>query len=98
MISLIGIYPSTTKNKKYVALFDLGNNTIKRVNFGSKTSKTYIDHNDEIKKENYIKRHTALGTEDFSDPLTAGSLSMFILWNKPTLEEAIADFKHRFKV
>ena len=99
MISLIGIYPSTTKNKKYVALFDLGNNKIKRVNFGSKTSSTYLDHNDPIKRENYIKRHTALGTEDFNNPLTAGSLSMFILWGPYTeLEMNITNFKHMFKL
>ena len=99
MISLIGIYPSTTKNKKLVALFDLGNNKIKRVNFGSKKSSTYLDHNDPIKRENYIKRHTALGTEDFNDPLTAGSLSMFILWGPYTeLEMNITNFKHMFKL
>ena len=96
MISLIGIYPSNAKNKKLVALFDLGNNKIKRVNFGSKTSKTFIDHNDEIKQENYIKRHTALGTEDFTDPLTPASLSMFLLWNKPTLQASYDDIKKWF--
>ena len=99
MISLIGIYPSNTKNKKYVALFDLGNNKIKRVNFGSKKSSTYLDHNDPIKRENYIARHTALGTEDFNDPLTAGSLSMHILWGVyPDLEMNINNFKQMFKL
>jgi len=99
MISLIGIYPSNTKNKKYVALFDLGNNKIKRVNFGSKKSSTYLDHNDPIKRENYIARHTALGTEDFNDPLTAGSLSLHILWGPYTeLEMNINHFKHMFKL
>jgi len=99
MISLIGIYPSNTKNKKYVALFDLGNGKTKLVNFGSKKSMTYLDHNDPIKRENYIARHTALGTEDFNDPLTPGSLSMHILWGVyPDLEMNINHFKHMFKL
>ena len=99
MISLIGIYPSTSKHKKLVALFDLGNGKTKQVNFGSKNSKTYLDHNDPIKRENYIKRHTALGTEDFNDPLTAGSLSFHILWGPYTeLEMNIQHFKHLFKL
>ena len=98
MISLVGVHPSTTKNKKLVALFNV-DGKLKRVNFGSKNSKTFIDHNDPIKKENYIKRHTALGTEDFNDPVTPASLSMHLLWG-PTndLELNIQHFKHMFKL
>lgn len=99
MISLIGIYPSISKHKKYVALFDLGNNTIKQVNFGSKNSKTYLDHNDPIKRQNYIARHTALGTEDYNDPLTPASLSMFLLWGKHTdLDMNIKEYKNMYKI
>ena len=99
MISLIGIYPSISKHKKYVALFDLGNNKIKQVNFGSKNSKTYLDHNDPIKRENYIKRHTALGTEDYNDPLTPASLSIFLLWGKHTdLDMNIKEYKNMYKI
>ena len=98
MISLIGIYPSNTKNKKLVAIFDLGNNKIKSVNFGSKNSKTFIDHNDPIKRENYIARHSALN-EDFSDPLTPASLSLHILWGPYNdLEMNKQHFKHKFKL
>lgn len=98
MISLVGIYPSTTKNKKLVALFNV-NNKLKQVNFGSKKSKTFIDHNDLIKRENYIKRHTALGTEDFNNPLTPASLSMHLLWGATNdLELNIQHFKHKFKL
>lgn len=98
MISLVGVHPSTTKNKKLVAVFNI-DGKLKRVNFGSKNSKTFIDHNDPIKKENYIKRHTALGTEDFNDPVTPASLSMHLLWG-PTndLELNIQHFKHMFKL
>ena len=98
MISLVGVYPSNTKNKKLVALFNI-DGKLKRVNFGSKNSKTFIDHNDPIKKENYIKRHTALGTEDFNDPLTPASLSMHLLWGATNdLELNIQHFKNMFKL
>ncbi len=98
MISLVGVHPSNTKNKKLVALFNI-DGKLKRVNFGSKNSKTYLDHNDPIKRENYIKRHTALGTEDFNNPLTPASLSMHILWGPTTdLQFNIQHFKHRFKI
>ena len=98
MISLIGIYPSPSKHKKYVALFNVNGKT-KQINFGSKNSQTYLDHNDPIKRENYIKRHTALGTEDYNDPLTPASLSMFLLWGKHTdLDMNIKEYKNMYKI
>jgi len=98
MIKLIGVYESTTKNKKLVALFNV-NDKLKKVNFGSKSSKTYLDHKDPIKRENYIARHTALGTEDYNDPLSPASLSMFLLWGKHTdLQMNIKDYINRFKL
>lgn len=98
MIKLIGVYESTTKNKKLVALFNV-NDKLKKVNFGSKSSKTYLDHKDPIKRENYIARHTALGTEDYNDPLTPASLSMHLLWGKHTdLQMNIKDYINRFNL
>ena len=96
-IKLIDIIPSTRKDKKLMAIFDIETKLIK-THFGSKFSKTFIDHNDLTKKANYIKRHKALGTEDYDDPLTPASLSMFLLWNKPTFEESLEDFKKKFNL
>jgi hypothetical protein len=98
MIKLIGVYESATKNKKLVALFNV-NDKLKKVNFGSKNSKTYLDHKDPIKRENYIARHTALGNEDYNDPLSPASLSMFLLWGNHTdLQMNIKDYINRFKL
>lgn len=98
MISLVGVHPSNTKNKKLVALFNI-DGKLKRVNFGSKNSKTFIDHKDPIKRENYIKRHTALGTEDYNDPLTPASLSMHLLWGKHTdLDLNIKEYKNMYNI
>jgi hypothetical protein len=46
------------------------------------------------KKSSYLRRHRK--NEDWEDPRTAGALSRWILWNKPTIEESIKDFKKRF--
>ena len=86
------ITKSDRKGKKYRAVFD-GNRTI---HFGSEGSSTFIDHKDEAKKRAYLARHRV--NEDWTTPYNAGSLSRWILWNKPTLSASIADFKQRFKV
>ena len=96
MTKLIGVYPSTQKNKKLVALFDIDGN-LKMVHFGSKNSSTYLDHKDEEKRDNYIRRHIALGTEDYNNPLTPASLSMYLLWgNYGDLRMNIKHFKNGY--
>ena len=46
------------------------------------TVKTYLDHHDKLKRNNYLKRHKALG-ENWNE-INAGSLSAFILWGEST--------------
>ena len=41
-----------------------------------------------------MNRHKA--TENWQKPMSAGSLSRYILWNKPTLKASISDYKKRF--
>jgi hypothetical protein len=95
-MKLLTVGRSSIKNKKYTATFDLGDKT-KQVHFGSKESSTYLDHHDKKKRENYIKRHTV--RENFNDPLTAGSLSRWLLWgNTTSLRDNIAAFKNRFNL
>ncbi len=100
---LLGITKSDKPEKKMKATFckcekknECKGSNHKVVHFGQKGSSTYLDHNDEDKKKAYIARHEV--REDFSNPLTAGALSRFILWNKKTLSASIADFKKRFKL
>ena len=61
-------------NKRFVAIFKNG----KRVDFGQKGGKTYIDEGDEQKRQNYLKRHAV--NENWNDPYSPGSLSKWILW------------------
>jgi hypothetical protein len=102
-MKLLSIKPSDRAEKKYTATFCMCEGETKccdtdrkKVHFGAKGSSTYIDHNDEKKKKNYIARHQV--RENFDNPLTPGSLSRYILWNKTTLAASIADFKKRFKL
>ncbi len=100
---LLHIKKSNKPDKKLTATFCLckvkdsckGTNN-KVVHFGSKGSSTYIDHKDDKKKEAYLARHKA--NENWNNPLTAGALSRWILWNKKTLSASIEDFKKRFKL
>ena len=102
-MKLLSIKPSERPTKKYVATFctcegptKCCDNDRKKVNFGSRGSSTYLDHKDEKKRLAYVARHRV--NENFNDPLTAGSLSRYILWNKTTLSASIADFKKRFNL
>lgn len=97
-MKLIEIKPSTRKNKKLQAIFDIdGKKEV--IHFGLKGSNTYLDHKNNEKKENYIARHEKREKTFWkNEPLTPASLSRFILWNKPTLKESIQDYKKRFNI
>lgn len=102
-MKLISIKPSDRKEKKYSATFCMCDGESrccdkekKIVHFGAKGSSTYIDHNDEKKKDAYIARHKV--NENWNDPTTAGSLARYILWNKKTISASIADFKRKFNL
>ena len=94
-MKLISISPSTNVKKKLMAVFEV-DKKMKTVHFGSKDSSDFTKSGDEKAKTNYLARHRV--REDWTDPLTAGALSRFILWNKSTLRESIADFKKRFNL
>ena len=90
----VQIKPSHTANKKLTAIFFKDGKQFKAVHFGDKRGSQYPTHRDEIKKQNYIKRHKV--REDWEDPYSRGALSRWILWNKPTLKASILDYKKRF--
>lgn len=98
----MSIKPSTRKDKKYMAEFCLcktkesccDKKTI--VHFGSKGMSDFTIHKDEKRKQMYLARHQK--NENWEDFMTAGSLSRYILWNKPSLNESIKDYKLRFNL
>ena len=103
------IIPSKREGKKYTAYFMLDNGKEKAVHFGSKgmrdftlinnpKSKFYLKtkaERDSVKNA-YIRRHQK--RENWNNPLSAGSLSKNILWNKTTFSASIRDFKNKFKL
>lgn len=92
---LIKIITSLKKEKKYMAIFkNIETNREKKIHFGAKGMEDYTIHKDSERKERYLNRHRK--NENWNDPITAGSLSRWILWNKPTIRESINDYKKRF--
>jgi len=78
------------------------NGRTKTVHFGEAGASDFTIHKDEERKDRYITRHggrnhgESSSKEDWTDPTTPGALSRWILWNKPTLEASIRDYKRRF--
>lgn len=82
--------------KYKMEIYFINNETkkLKKIKFGSYGSSTYLDHKNNKIKENYIKRHRV--NEDWSDPYSRGALSLYLLWNKKTLEESLTDYLYKF--
>lgn len=95
-MSLISLTPSKSGHKKLRAVFRLSNKRTRTIHFGDKRYEDYTTHGDAKRKRLYIQRHEA--REDFNNPMTAGALSRWILWNKKTIEASVKDFQRRFKV
>ena len=90
----LSLEPSIRKGKKYVIKFTEPKKTI---HFGSKNSSTYLDHHDKHIRNNYLLRHYI--SEDWENPLTAGALSMWLLWGKTTdLYTNLMHFLNHFNI
>ena len=88
------ITKSILAGKKMTAVFYDGDKKVKTIHFGQAGASDFTIHKDEARKQLYIDRHRK--RENWNDPMTAGALSLYVLWNKPTLSASIADFKRRF--
>lgn len=92
--ALISLSPSAAKHKKLKAVFRLANGRTRTIHFGDSRYDDYTSHGTLSRKNDYIRRHEA--REDFNDPMTAGALSRWILWNKKTIKASLADYMKRF--
>jgi hypothetical protein len=90
------IVESHKRDKKYDAIFTKDDGRQKVIPFGAKGYSDYTMHHDEERKDRYLERHK--DKEHWDQPMTAGALSRFILWNKPNLMESVKDFKKRFNI
>jgi hypothetical protein len=65
--------------------------------FGQRGYSDFTKHKNVTRKNRYIARHARMH-EDWTDPTRAGTLSRFVLWNKPTLRASIRSYRKRFHV
>ena len=94
----VDIKESTNSEKKLMAIFYDGDKKIKTVHFGASGYTDYIKSGgDDERKKRYIARHSN-GTEDWNNYMTPGSLSRWILWNLPTLQASIKDYKKKLNL
>ena len=89
---------SDNPEKKYMVVVERGNEK-KTIHFGDASLKDYTLYNPlerEERKRLYMARHKI--RENWSDPMTAGFWSRWILWNKPTVAASKADVAKRFGI
>lgn len=93
---LIKITKSNKAGKKMMAVFEnTKTGRRKTTHFGAQGMSDYTKHKDVNRKKRYDARHKR--RENWNDPTSAGALSKWILWNKPSLKASIADYKRRFR-
>lgn len=96
---LISITKSDKAGKKMMAKFMVGKRE-KTIHFGSSGNKDYTIYYAEDKakaekmRDAYIARHKV--NENWNDPMTAGSLARFVLWEAPTISGGISAYKKKF--
>ena len=90
------IKPSTKAEKKYMAIFYENGKKKKTTHFGAAGMSDYTKHKNKTRKRRYMTRHRK--RENWNNYMSAGSLSRYILWNKPTLKASIADYKKKFNL
>ena len=95
LLKLIKIKKSNNKDKKFDAVFERDGRT-KTISFGSADMSDFTKNKDEDRKNLYIQRHQK--REDWNNPVSAGALSRYVLWSKPSLEGGIKEYKKRFNL
>ena len=64
--------------------------------FGAAGMSDYTKHKDKKRKTRYLTRHKK--RENWSNYMSAGALSRYILWGEPTLRASIQKYKNRFNL
>lgn len=85
---------SKAKGKKYSMVIK-DDKKRKTINFGDIKMEDYTIHKDEERKKRYIQRHSK---ENWNDLYKAGAWSRYILWEEPSLEQAIKSMEKRFNI
>ena len=67
------------------------------VHFGATGYQDFTQHGDEERKASYLARHKAREDWTLQGVESAGFWARYVLWNKPSLAQSIADINRRFK-
>lgn len=84
-------------DKKWDAVFLKKDGKEIVTSFGQKGYSDYTKHKDKTRKNRYLKRHSGMG-EHWNRPTTPGALSRWVLWNKPSFNASVNDFKKKFNL
>ena len=83
---IIYISESGRANKKWKAEAE----GYRTVHFGQRDAGDFTIHRDEAARQAYIARHSKPENWGRTGVMTPGWLSRYLLWEKPSLDEAIA--------
>ena len=86
------ITKSKKPDKKYDAVID----GKKKISFGATGYSDFTKHQDLLRRDSYIKRHSK---EDWSKSNIASPawMSRYLLWEKPTLKGAVGNANKKYK-
>lgn len=100
-MKLLYVEKSRVKGKKFKATFELDEGLRKATHFGSSEHSDYTgaggtkEPTSDEQKRLYKKRHAK---DDLDNPLSAGALSMYLLWHTRDLNKNIRDYRKRFSI
>lgn len=98
-MKLISVVQEPKGGKQFKATFKKPDGRTKTTRFG--TASNYLLSKDKTEKDRqaYIARHSKVKGANYTDPTTAASLSMHILWSKTrSLNTAIRNYKKKYNV
>jgi len=96
-MKLISITDSDKPDKKMKAVFEQDTGRTKTIHFGARKMDDYTITHDKEQRARYIARHDK--NEDWSNPMTAGALSRFILWGDSTSRvKNISSYRRKFNL
>ena len=98
-MKLISVVREPKGTKEFKATFEKPDGRTKTTRFG--TASNYLLNKDktEADRQAYIARHSRVKGANYTDPTTAASLSMHILWSKSrSLATAVRNYKRKYKV
>ena len=95
-MKLVSVLKSQRKGKKWVATFLDENDKYKHTHFGREGMNDFTLTGDiDARNRYWTRHHKDLLT---NDPTRAGYLSLYLLWNKPTLEASIKYYIKKFNL